>query len=291
MTAAIRSIALIGLGLIGSSIARAAREHAAEIELTGYDDDPDIRRRAADLQFVDRVVEQPAAAVTGADLVILCVPVGSMSAAARAIAPGLKQGAIISDVGSSKAIVATVLREVLPDAIIIPGHPIAGTENSGPEAGFATLFRGRWCILTPDESAPSEAVQRLSGFWSSLGARVEIMDARQHDLTLAATSHLPHLIAYTIVGTASDLESVTQNEVIKYSAGGFRDFTRIAASDPKVWRDILLANKNELLEQSRLFQRSLAGLEKLIESGDGEGLESLIHQASSTRAHWRMGKK
>ncbi|MEO5775248.1 MAG: prephenate/arogenate dehydrogenase family protein [Sphingomicrobium sp.] len=272
MTAAIRSIAIIGLGLIGSSIARATRENAPSLRLTGYDADPDIRRRAAELNFLDAVANAAPEAVAEADLVILCVPVGAMGAAARAIAPGLKQGVIVSDVGSSKAAVAAELREALPGAIIIPGHPIAGTENSGPEAGFATLFRGRWCILTPDDSVPAEAVERLSTFWSSLGARVEIMDGRQHDLTLAVTSHLPHLIAFTIVGTARELENVTEGEVIKYSAGGFRDFTRIAASNPTMWRDIFLSNKDAVLDILHRFLGDLAGLEDAIRRDDGEAL-------------------
>jgi cyclohexadieny/prephenate dehydrogenase len=272
VTAAFRSIAIIGLGLIGSSIARAARENVPGIRLTGYDADADIRRRSADLGFLDAVADDSAAAVADADLTILCVPVGAMGAAARAIAPALKAGAIVSDVGSSKAAVAAVLRDALPEAIIIPGHPIAGTENSGPEAGFATLFRGRWCILTPDGRAPAEAVESLTAFWSSLGARVEIMDAYQHDLTLAVTSHLPHLIAYTIVGTARELENVTEGEVIKYSAGGFRDFTRIAASNPTMWRDIFLSNKDAVLDILHRFLGDLSSLEEAIRANDGAAL-------------------
>lgn len=272
MTAAIGSIAIIGLGLIGSSIARAVRENAPEVRLTGFDVDPDIRRRAGDLNFLDLVAEEAAQAVENADLVILCVPVGAMGTAAKAIAPGLKPGAIVSDVGSSKGAVAAVLRDVLPNAVIIPGHPIAGTENSGPEAGFATLFRGRWCILTPDGSAPTEAIERLSAFWSALGARVEIMNGHQHDLTLAVTSHLPHLIAFTIVGTARELENVTEGEVIKYSAGGFRDFTRIAASNPTMWRDIFLSNKDAVLEILHRFLGDLSALEEAIRRDDGDAL-------------------
>lgn len=272
MTSVLRSVALIGLGLIGSSIARAARAEMPEMRLTGFDSDPDIRRRASELAFLDRVADDPVDAVTEADLVILCVPVGAMGSAARAIAEGLKPGAIVTDVGSSKESVMAELRAALPGAIVIPGHPIAGTENSGPEAGFATLFRGRWCILTPDDSAPREAVEKLSHFWSSMGARVQSMDARQHDLTLAVTSHLPHLIAFTIVGTASDLESVTQSEVIKYSAGGFRDFTRIAASNPTMWRDIFLANKDAVLEILQRFLGDLSGLEQAIRADDGDAL-------------------
>ncbi|HEX8415174.1 MAG TPA: prephenate/arogenate dehydrogenase family protein, partial [Sphingomicrobium sp.] len=234
--------------------------------------DPDIRERAAKLAFLDHVAGTPTTAVDDADLVILCVPVGAMKVAALSLAAGLRSDAIVTDVGSSKSGVAAALREALPGAIIIPGHPIAGTENSGPEAGFATLFRSRWSILTPDESTSAEAVARLSRFWTSLGARVEIMDARQHDLTLAVTSHLPHLIAYTIVGTASDLESVTEGEVIKYSAGGFRDFTRIAASNPTMWRDIFLSNKDAVLDVLQRFLGDLSGLEQAIRKDDGEVL-------------------
>jgi cyclohexadieny/prephenate dehydrogenase len=206
-----------------------------------------------------------------------------MGTAASAIASGLKQGAIVSDVGSSKAAVADVLRQALPGAIVIPGHPIAGTENSGPEAGFATLFRGRWNILTPDADAPSEAVERLTAFWSALGARVECMDARQHDLTLAVTSHLPHLIAFTIVGTARELENVTEGEVIKYSAGGFRDFTRIAASNPTMWRDIFLSNKEAVLEVLDRFRGDLAGLEQAIRDGNGEALHDWFSRTRAIR--------
>jgi cyclohexadieny/prephenate dehydrogenase len=272
MSAAFRRIAIIGLGLIGSSIARASREADSGVQLIGYDADPDIRERAAKLAFLDHVAETPTTAVDDTDLVILCVPVGAMKVAALSLAAGLRSDAIVTDVGSSKSGVAAALREALPGATIIPGHPIAGTENSGPEAGFATLFRSRWSILTPDESTSAEAVARLSRFWTSLGARVEIMDARQHDLTLAVTSHLPHLIAYTIVGTASDLESVTEGEVIKYSAGGFRDFTRIAASNPTMWRDIFLSNKDAVLDVLQRFLGDLSGLEQAIRKDDGEVL-------------------
>ena len=283
MTPALRSVALIGLGLIGSSIARAARAELPGLKLTGFDSHPDIRRRAADLAFLDRVDDDPVNSVAHADLVILCVPVGAMGSAARAIAGGIRPGAIVTDVGSSKESVMAELRAALPDAVLIPGHPIAGTENSGPEAGFATLFRGRWCILTPDESAPGEAVALLSSFWSALGARVQCMDARQHDLTLAVTSHLPHLIAFTIVGTASDLESVTKSEVIKYSAGGFRDFTRIAASNPTMWRDIFLANKDAVLEILQRFLGDLSGLEAAIRRDDGEALFDWFNRTRDIR--------
>jgi cyclohexadieny/prephenate dehydrogenase len=283
LSAPFQSVAVIGLGLIGSSIARAAREAMPDVRLTGFDADPEIRRRARDLGFLDALPDLAEEAVTGADLVILCVPVGAMGAAARAIAPALAEGAIVSDVGSSKAAVALELRQALPHTTIIPGHPIAGTENSGPEAGFATLFKGRWCILTPEAEAPPESVERLSAFWSALGAKVEAMDARQHDLTLAVTSHLPHLIAFTIVGTARELENVTEGEVIKYSAGGFRDFTRIAASNPTMWRDIFLSNKDAVLDVLDRFRGDLAGLEEAIKRDDGEALHDWFSRTRAIR--------
>jgi cyclohexadieny/prephenate dehydrogenase len=272
MAKSIETVALIGLGLIGSSIARGVREALPEVKLSGYDADPTVRARARELSLADCVPDNPAEVVAEADLVILCVPVGAMEAAAQAIAPGLKRDAIVSDVGSCKAPVLRALRSVLPNALIIPGHPIAGTEKSGPDAGFAALFHRRWCILTPEARTDAEAVERLAGFWQALGAKVEIMDAERHDLVLAVTSHLPHLIAFTIVGTASHLEEVTEGEVIKYSAGGFRDFTRIAASDPTMWRDVFLANSQAVLEVLRHFQDDLDGLVGAIRSGDGSAL-------------------
>jgi len=272
MAKSIEAVALIGLGLIGSSIARGVREALPGLKLSGYDADPAVRARARELSLADSLPDDPAEAVAGADLVILCVPVGAMETAARAFAPGLKSDAIVSDVGSCKAPVLRALRAALPDALIIPGHPIAGTEKSGPDAGFAALFHRRWCILTPEQGADAEAVERLAAFWQALGANVEIMDPERHDLVLAVTSHLPHLIAFTIVGTASHLEEVTEGEVIKYSAGGFRDFTRIAASDPTMWRDVFLANNEAVLEVLQHFQDDLDGLVKAIRSGDGAAL-------------------
>ena len=272
MAKSIETVAIVGLGLIGSSIARGVREALPEVKLSGYDADPVVRARARELTLADSISEDAAEAVAEADLVIFCVPVGAMEAAARAIAPGLKSDAIVSDVGSCKAPVLRALRKALPDAQIIPGHPIAGTEKSGPDAGFAALFHRRWCILTPEEGTDSQAVEQLAAFWHALGAKVEIMDAERHDLVLAVTSHLPHLIAFTIVGTASHLEEVTEGEVIKYSAGGFRDFTRIAASDPTMWRDVFLANKEAVLEVLQHFQDDLDGLVKAIRSGDGTAL-------------------
>ncbi|WP_380873008.1 cyclohexadienyl dehydrogenase [Sphingomonas sp. DBB INV C78] len=276
-------VTIIGLGLIGSSIAHAVRQHMPTVRLTGHDGDPAVRERVRELGFVDDVADTPGAAVTDADLVILCVPVGAMAAVGEAIAADLPGDAIVSDVGSSKASVATALAASLPGATVIPAHPVAGTEKSGPDAGFSSLFHGRWCILTPPDGAPEAAVARLAAFWEGLGAKVELMDARHHDLVLAITSHLPHLIAYTIVGTASDLEEVTQSEVIKYSAGGFRDFTRIAASDPTMWRDVFLSNKDAVLEMLQRFSEDITALQRAIRWGDGDALFDLFTRTRAIR--------
>ena len=284
MTApAFQTVAIIGLGLIGSSIARAVRETSPSIRLAGYDADPDVRKRARELQLVHDIADEPGDAVDGTELVILCVPVGAMGEAAGSIAARIAPGAVVSDVGSSKAAVAETLRAALPSATIIPAHPVAGTENSGPEAGFAALFRGRWCILTPEEDEDQAQVERLSTFWAALGAKVEVMDARHHDLVLAVTSHLPHLIAFTIVGTASDLERVTESEVIKYSAGGFRDFTRIAASNPTMWRDIFLSNKDAVLAMLQRFTEDLLHLQRAIRLDDGDTLFELFTRTRAIR--------
>ncbi len=265
-------VAIIGLGLLGGSIGLAVKEFLPGAITTGYDADPAARLRAAERGLVSRVCDDPAETVRNAQLVVLCVPVGAMGAAAREIAPHLPSGVVISDVGSSKESVAKALAEALPGHAVIPAHPVAGTERSGPDAGFASLFQQRWCIITPPEGADPEKVAALSAFWEALGARVEVMDAAHHDLVLAVTSHLPHLIAYTIVGTASDLEGVTESEVIKYSAGGFRDFTRIAASDPTMWRDVFLSNKDAVLEMLQRFTEDLTALQRAIRVGDGEQL-------------------
>jgi cyclohexadieny/prephenate dehydrogenase len=276
-------VAILGLGLIGSSIARAVRQSMPTVHLSGYDADPAVRARAVELDLVDELTDTPGAAVMDADFVILCVPVGAMGAVAASIAADLPAEAIVSDVGSSKAGVAKALAEALPGIAIVPAHPVAGTENSGPDAGFASLFNGRWCILTPAGDADPAAVMRVSTFWERIGARVDIMDAAHHDLVLAVTSHLPHLIAYTIVGTASDLEEVTQHEVIKYSAGGFRDFTRIAASDPTMWRDVFLANKGAVLEMLQRFSEDLTALQRAIRWGDGDALFDLFTRTRAIR--------
>jgi cyclohexadieny/prephenate dehydrogenase len=265
-------VSILGLGLIGSSIARAVRSTMPKVTLSGYDADPETRETARAIALVDDVADSAGAAVIDADLVILCVPVGMMGEVAAIIADDLPPEAIISDVGSSKAHVLSALTTALPNHIVIPAHPVAGTERSGPEAGFAALFHNRFCILTPPDGAPAEKVMQLSAFWQKLGANVEVMDAAHHDKVLAITSHLPHLIAYTIVGTASDLEAVTQSEVIKYSAGGFRDFTRIAASDPTMWRDVFLTNKDAVLEMLQRFSEDLTALQRAIRVGDGDQL-------------------
>jgi cyclohexadieny/prephenate dehydrogenase len=266
-------IALIGFGLIGGSIARAAREQGLATEVVTTARSAASRARVVELGVVDRVVETNAEAVKGADLVILCIPVGACGAVAAEIAPHLKPGAIVSDVGSVKAAIVKDMAPHLPASVhFVPAHPVAGTENSGPDSGFAELFINRWCILTPPEGTDTDAVEKLRAFWSAIGAKVEIMTPEHHDLVLAITSHLPHLIAYTIVGTADELAQVTSSEVIKFSAGGFRDFTRIAASDPTMWRDVFLANKEAVLEMLGTFNEDLSKLTRAIRRGDGEAL-------------------
>jgi cyclohexadieny/prephenate dehydrogenase len=226
-----------------------------------------------ELGIVDRVVETNAEAVRDADLVILCIPVGACGAVTAEIGPHLKPGAIVSDVGSVKGAVVREMAPYIPAGVhFVPAHPVAGTEHSGPDSGFAELFINRWCILTPPEGVAAEATERLRAFWAGLGARVEIMTPDHHDLVLAITSHLPHLIAYTIVGTADELAQVTESEVIKFSAGGFRDFTRIAASDPTMWRDVFLNNKEAVLEMLGTFTEDLSKLTRAIRRGDGEAL-------------------
>jgi cyclohexadieny/prephenate dehydrogenase len=268
-----KRLALIGFGLIGGSIARAARVQGLAGEIVVTARSPATRARVKELGIVDRVVDTNEEAVKDADLVILCIPVGVCGEVAASIGPHLQAGAIVSDVGSVKA---TVLREMAPhlpsNVHFIPAHPVAGTEHSGPDAGFAELFINRWCILTPPPGADPAAVEKLAAFWRALGANVETMGAEHHDLVLAVTSHLPHLIAYTIVGTADELEDVTRSEVLKFSAGGFRDFTRIAASDPTMWRDVFLANKDAVLEMLGAFQEDLSKLTRAIRRGDGEAL-------------------
>jgi cyclohexadieny/prephenate dehydrogenase len=279
-------IAIIGAGLIGASVALAARETSAAGAVALYDVDPEVRARARALALGE-VHENAEDAVRGADLVLLCAPVGAMGAAIAACAPALKPGAIVSDVGSVKSAVAAAVTPLMPaHAFFVPGHPIAGTERSGPDAGFSTLFKGRWHILTPLPDARPEyaaAVDTLEAFWRALGADVERMDAGRHDVVLAVTSHLPHLIAFNIVAMAEDLESVTESEVVKYSASGFRDFTRIAASDPTMWRDVFLNNREAVLEVLGRFSEDLAALQRAIRWGEGDALYALFDRARRMR--------
>ena len=266
-----KKLAIIGLGLIGSSIFHAARRKQLAIELSGYDSNPDVRIRAKAIGFASIIADDVTACVKDADLVILCAPVGAYKSIAQGIAPHLAPGAILSDVGSVKGAVIRDVGPFVPAGVhFIPAHPIAGTEFSGPEAGFASLFDGRWTILTPAPGSDPAAVERLKAFWQGLGSQVDVMDASHHDLVLAVTSHLPHLIAYNIVGTAHDLEQVTEGEVIKYSASGFRDFTRIAASDPTMWRDVFLNNRDAVLDVLGRFNEDLKVLQQAVSEGNGE---------------------
>jgi cyclohexadieny/prephenate dehydrogenase len=280
-------MAMIGCGLIGSSVIRAARAAGAVGEIAVADASAEARERIVALGLADMVTAHAPAACRDADLVVFATPPLSIGGAAAEVAEVLKPGATVTDVGSVKAAVAEAFAKVLPASVFaIPGHPIAGTEKSGPDAGFATLFEGRFTILTPrrtDDPAYGAAVARLGAFWERLGAHVETMDERHHDLVLAMTSHLPHLIAYNIVGTAADLEEVTQAEVIKYSAGGFRDFTRIAASDPIMWRDVFLANKDAVLEILGRFTEDLQALSRAIRWGEGEKLQDLFTRTREIR--------
>ena len=280
-------MAVIGCGLIGSSVIRAARSRSVVGRIAVADASPAVRERVLALDLADEVTDDSRAAVRDADLVIFATPPLSIGAVAADVASALKPGATVSDVGSVKAVVADAFAAVLPATVFaIPGHPIAGTERSGPDAGFATLFEGRWTILTPRATADpayAAATTLLTAFWEALGAHVELMDQRHHDLVLAMTSHLPHLIAYNIVGTAADLEEVTQAEVIKFSAGGFRDFTRIAASDPIMWRDVFLANKDAVLEILGRFTEDLQALSRAIRWGEGDKLQDLFTRTREIR--------
>jgi cyclohexadieny/prephenate dehydrogenase len=279
-------IAIIGAGLIGGSIARAAKEKGAAGAVSLFDGNADVRKRAAEIGLGE-VRDTAEEAVRDADAVFLCVPVGAMGAAGRACVSAMTSGAILTDVGSVKGSVARELRAVVPSGVhVIPGHPIAGTEKSGPDAGFATLFEGRWCILTPEASSDASynaASDRLALFWERIGSKVERMDAQRHDIVLAVTSHIPHLIAYNIVATAHDMESVTEGEVVKFSAAGFRDFTRIAASDPTMWRDVFLNNREAVLEVLGRFDDDLTALRKAIRNGDGQKLFDVFTHARGIR--------
>ena len=277
-------VALVGVGLIGSSMAHAIRRAGLAAHIAGYTPRAETLERARAAGFADSLHGDVASCVKDADLVVLATPVGAYAALAEQIGPHLKRGAILSDVGSVKSAVIRDVGPHVPEGVhFIPAHPIAGTEQSGPESGFAELFDGRWCILTPPPGTDAAALEKLKNFWQQLGSQVEVMDARHHDLVLAITSHLPHLIAYNIVGTADDLATVTQSEVIKYSAGGFRDFTRIAASDPTMWRDVFLNNREAVLEVLGRFSEDLSALQRAIRWGDGEALFNLFTRTRAIR--------
>ncbi len=280
-----KRLALIGIGLIGSSISHAARRHRGLVgEIVGSSATAKTRETALKLGLVDRAFATAAEAVSGADLVIVCTPVGVCGRIAQEVGPHLAEGAIVSDVGSVKAAIVADMSPHLPAQVhFVPGHPIAGTEQSGPEAGFAELFDNRWCILTPPEGVSQEATVKLAAFWQRLGSNVEVMTPEHHDLVLAITSHLPHLIAFNIVNTAEHLKRVTDSEVIKFSAGGFRDFTRIAASDPTMWRDVFLNNKDAVLHMLKRFGEDLAVLETAIREGDGDTLYRVFEDARVIR--------
>ncbi len=279
-----KRLALVGIGLIGSSIARSARKNDLADEIVCAARTADSRRVAKELGIVDEAYDNPIDAIRGADLVIFCTPLGTYGNLAEQIAPALEKGAILTDVGSVKSAVIDAIGPHVPEGVeFIPGHPVAGTEKSGPAAGFAELFINRWLILTPCGRASDAAVEKLTSFWAAMGSKVEIMDADHHDLVLAITSHIPHLIAYNIVGTADDLEDVTQSEVIKYSAGGFRDFTRIAASDPTMWRDVFLHNKEAVLEMLGRFTEDLTALQRAIRRDDGETLFNIFSRTRAIR--------
>lgn len=277
-------VALIGLGLIGSSIAWASRRGNAAVEVVGYARSGETRDRARELGFCDRIEDSAEEAVIGADLVILCVPVGSCGAVTQQIAPNLAPGAIVSDVGSVKEAVIAAMQPHLPDHVaFIPGHPMAGTEHSGPESGFAELFDNRWNLLTPIPGTDGGAIDRLTAFWERLGANVESMDAAHHDLVCAVTSHVPHAIAYTMCGVADDMSRVTNQEVVQFSAAGFRDFTRIAASDPVMWRDVFLTNREATIEILGRFVEELMALQRAIRTGDGDFLHEYFTRTRAIR--------
>lgn len=279
-----KRMTLIGIGLLGSSIALVARQRGLAEHIAINTRSPATLKRAEELSLGDSYHQDITESVKDADFIVVCTPVGTCEAIAKTIAPHLAKGAIVTDVGSVKGSVVAQMQPHLPDHVhFVPGHPIAGTEQSGPDAGFAELFINRWCILTPPEGTDEAAVEKVKHFWSSAGSNVEIMDAKHHDNVLAITSHLPHLIAYNIVGTASDLEVVTNSEVIKYSAGGFRDFTRIAASDPTMWRDVFLHNKEAALEMLGRFSEDLTALQRAIRWGDGDALFDLFSRTRSIR--------
>jgi cyclohexadieny/prephenate dehydrogenase len=281
---AFERVAIIGIGLIGSSLARVLRRDGLAGEIVACARRAETRAKALELKIADRAVEDPAEAVSGADLVVIATPLSAYADIAVQIGPKLRPGAIVTDVGSVKQAVIRDVKPAMPDNVhFIPGHPVAGTEHSGPESGFAELFRDRWCILTPLPDTDAEALSRLMALWVQAGMKVVTMDAEHHDKVLAMTSHLPHVIAYTIVGTATDLEDSLKSEVIKFSAGGFRDFTRIAGSDPVMWRDIFLNNREAVLEMLQRFSEDLTALQRAIRWGEGDKLEELFTRTRAIR--------
>lgn len=277
-------VCLIGIGLIGSSLSRVMQREGIAGHIVACARSPETLDTVTKLGLADSVTSDLAEAVTGADLVIICTPVGAYEAIARVIGPALSPGCIVSDVGSIKQVVIDKVAPHLPDTVhLVPGHPIAGTEHSGPESGFDTLFEGRWTLLTPPDGTDDAAVEKVAELWRRAGSRIDIMDAAHHDQVLAITSHIPHLIAFTIVGTATDLEDHLKSEVIKYSASGFRDFTRIAASDPVMWRDVFLNNRDAVLEMLGRFTEDLTQLQRAIRVGDGAALENLFTRTREIR--------
>ena len=278
------NVALIGMGLIGSSLGHALKKNNLAAHISGYARSAQTREAAMDIGFVDSVHETPEAACIDADVVFFNTPLSAVKALAEQVIPGLKDNAILTDVGSVKAGVLSNIAPLLDGRVhFVPGHPIAGTERSGPTAGFAELFEGRWCILTPDDTTSLIAVEQVSKLWQGMGSEVTFMDAAHHDLVLAITSHLPHLIAFNIVGTAAQLENDTRSEVIKYSASGFRDFTRIAASDPTMWRDIFIENKDAVLEVLGRFSEDLTALQRAIRHSDADYLETVFTRTRGIR--------
>ncbi|MCD8526318.1 MAG: prephenate/arogenate dehydrogenase family protein [Alphaproteobacteria bacterium] len=279
-----KKISIIGLGLIGSSLARITMNKQLAETLVAVDINPKVCDKVRELGIAHEATTSLSEGVKNSDLVILCVPVGAMGLIGEAIAPFLKDKAIVTDVGSVKQAVIDALKPHLPQTVeLVPGHPIAGTEHSGPESGFPELFEGRWTILTPLHNTSVEAIDKVSAFWQECGAKIEIMEAAHHDLILGITSHLPHLIAYTIVGTADNLEDDIKSEVIKYSASGFRGFTRIAASDPTMWRDVFLNNKRAVLEILQRFSEDLSTMQKAIRQGDGDALFEAFSRSRQIR--------
>jgi len=277
-------VAIVGVGLIGSSLARVIRRDRLARTVVGCARSESTRAKVMELGIADAVEADPGRAAAGADLVVIATPLSTYAALGAAIGPHLKPGAILTDVGSTKTSVIRDLKPHLPaEAHLVPGHPVAGTEHSGPEAGFAELFRGRWCILTPEAGTDRAAVDRVAALWRAAGMHIELMDPAHHDMVLAITSHVPHLVAYTIVGTATDLESHIKSEVIKFAAGGFRDFTRIAASDPVMWRDVFMNNREAVLEMLGRLSEDIASMQKAIRWGDGQALEDLFTRARAIR--------